>query len=292
MTARTISAAAIAMVILTTGLAEADEPKVRIELTGSWTDVDPNADSLWAWSIGSFAAFEDTVSGGQGLSFSALRISVPLGRVEVFVGYEREPEFQATSVFLSDPRDFRGRDGKARVQAFDAGVSSSFNLGNRSQITPWVGVSNLRTNMARSTEWEYVWNSNTVVFESTNAHRSENLWGVGYGAEVTVDLNHWLMVPVRVLQRWGAGTMTETYSSEDYQYRHPIEPGDEPIYSEEYGDISSNKTTGSMFGLDLGLRATFARWVSLEAGWRYRNWSYGGGPGDYDGPYLRLALAW
>ena len=296
MTGRILTLCAIAAVIFTTGLAGADEPTIKIELTGSWTDIEPNTRSLWAGALRNpyLDMVEAGVSPSPGFGFSELKILVPVRRVEIFAGYEAEPRLKAYHDVSPDQFNRERREGSAKVEALDAGIVYPFRFGSRFHLRPWAGLTHIRSTQALSDE---SWRNHQSLGQEFRVHSledyesSESFWGVVYGAEAVFDFTNWIGMSGRAFQRWGSGTMTHVWDYMHEVTECPCEPGDPPDQSETSGYDIGTKETSSMFGFDLGLRATFARWVALEGGWRYRYWSYDFGPGIYDGPYLRLALA-
>ena len=282
MTERKLIVCAMAATILTTGLAGADEPKVKIELTVSWTDIKPNTRSLWTEALWNpIFQVEPEVSPSPGFHFSELKALVPVGRIEVFAGYETEPKFDAYHDVSQGPINRDHEEGSAKVEALDAGIVYPLRFGSRFHLRPWAGLTHIRTTQALSEESWREHQYQELRFQSYNLEGrdlSGNFWGVVYGAEAVVDITNWIGVSGRAFQRWGSGTITHAWNYEREVTECPCEPGDPPNQSESSGH-------------DLGLRATFTRWIAAEGGWRYRNWSYDWGPGTYDGPFLRLALA-
>jgi len=284
----------ILVVALTSGLVESEEPKVRIELTGAWIDVDPNLKALWARSLDTPDEYsQKMVSGGSSFGFSELKVLVPVRRIEIFGGYEREPSFEAavTTESIFNPPSRWVATGSARVEAFDAGIAVPLSFGSRFELRPWGGVSYIRVQEQWSSDGWREWYIDATSNHLIDIDSSKELWGVTYGAEAVLSFTKWLALSARAFQRWGAGTWNEEWQDKYYEYPLPYEPGDAPVYSEVHNGTNSSKVTVMMFGLDLGLRATIARWIALESGWRYRDWSYDRGPGSYDGPYVRFALA-
>lgn len=295
MTGRTLTLCAIAATILTTGLAGADEPKIMVELTGSWTDIEPNTRSLWAVALRDpYLDVESEVSPSPGFRFSELKVLVPVGRVELFAGYEAEPRFDAYLDVSQGSFNRERREGSAKVEALDAGIVYPFHFGPRFHLRPWAGLTHIRSTQALSDEsWRSYQDPDHgfLVHHLEDYDSSESFWGVVYGAEAIFDFTNWIGISGRAFQRWGSGTVTHANNYRREVTECPCAPGDPPDQSETSSYEIGTKETTSMFGFDLGLRATFARWIAIEGGWRYRNWSYDRGPGIYDGPYLRLALA-
>jgi hypothetical protein len=271
----------------------ADEPVVRIELTGAWTDIDPNLDAWWAEPLRLWDSdYEKSVSESPGLRFSELRVSVPFKRVEFFAAFETEPDFSASATAIGQTANTLLQTGEASVEAYDLGVVVPLDLGSRFRLRPWGGLSHLRIRQESLEEQWYGIGSGVAQQIVRDLRFADDLWGVVYGAEGVADLTTWLAVTARGFQRWGAGTTTQTYIRQENYFDEPIAAGDEPVDSHGFQGDYSMKTSTTMFGFDLGLRASLVRWFALEGGWRYRDWSYDRSPGAYDGPFIRCAFSW
>lgn len=295
----------VAIALTVAGTAWAAESKVRIELTGSWTDVHPNPESYWMQSITyPDPGVDSEISGGGGIQFSELRVIVPAGTVEIFAAYEREPEFVSTTNFSLEPDQTTTEVGSARVEAIDAGVLVPLRAGSRWVFRPWGALTYLRSHQDVSIDHWYDYvplhraNFNLVDRKTTE------LWGLAYGAEASMKLADRLNLTVRAVQRWGFGNTTSEDQISHDLYALPYHPGDLPVDTEQSDRTQQyGNTVGMMYGFDLGLRGVVAQWCTLEGGWRYRNWTYqdtdasrnwsrNRGPGSYDGPYLRAILSW
>jgi len=183
MTGRILTLCAIAAVIFTTGLAGADEPTIKIELTGSWTDIEPNTRSLWAGALRNpyLDMVEAGVSPSPGFGFSELKILVPVRRVEIFAGYEAEPRLKAYHDVSPDQFNRERREGSAKVEALDAGIVYPFRFGSRFHLRPWAGLTHIRSTQALSDE---SWRNHQSLGQEFRVHSledyesSESFWGV------------------------------------------------------------------------------------------------------------------
>ncbi len=279
----------VAIAVSVSGLLEAGQPRVRIELTGGWTEVDPNPEALWI-QIYDYSRVEPIVSAGPSFQMSQFLIAVRLGKFEIFLDYEEEPLFETDAMWQSEGISFDLTNGihtDAQVMAMDVGGSLAFEIGDRFRAVPWVGVTRLEVDQYEEGTSSWGQGQPSYDYDWETAWR---LWGLGCGVEGVYDVGSRVSFSLRLLQRWGAGTFSAQLTDERWDYEWPIEPGDEPTGSERGGSGTSGKVTSMMFGGDLGLRVRFAGWGWIEGGWRYRNWGYSSGPGVYDGPFLRLAL--
>lgn len=294
-----------AIALTATGMAWAAESKVRIELTGSWTDVHPNPDSYWMHSITyPDPGIDGEISGGGGFRFNELRVFVPVGEVEIFAGFEREPEFVSTTMFSLEPDQMTTEVGTAWVEAIDLGVVVPLRAGQRWLFRPWGALTHIRSYQDVSMDlwYDYV-PAHRANFVLDSRHTAE-LWGIAYGAEASVNLANRIDLAARAVQRWGHGSTTSQSQGTSDFYDLPYHPGDPPVSTEPWDRTTKYRNTvGMMYGFDLGVQGIVARWITLEGGWRYRNWTYQDtetsrdwnrdrGPGSYDGPYLRAIFAW
>jgi len=157
---------------------------------------------------------------------------------------------------------------------YDLGIGQWFGKDGRTGVMPWVGATYMRISEHRTTV-PPPGSSSTESNESANA----NLWGVVVGADASYQIWSTLDVTGRLLFRWATGTRTAEISSQN-----PASGGS----TGGTANVSDSIDSG-MWGIDLGLRwhATRAFW--LEAGWRYRDQTYDGGPASYGGPQIKAA---
>lgn len=292
----------ISFSIVLCATAHAEDPNVRIELSGGWTSITPNLDSYWAEELRLPSEWVDREldSASDPLTFS-IKAWLPVRGAELFFGYEREPEFVVTTT-IHDPIYEKTTTARIDVATVDVGVGFPLRLGTRIELRPWVGPTYLQIAQSRDSDEWYGGLYGTRVHSVRRTDVDGALLGLAYGVHIDSLISRRIAIVTRVVQRWGYGDQRGRFESRSDTYQEPYTDGDAPISSREHRSTSSKSgTIAMMYGFDLGLRGAISSSFSLEGGWRYRNWTYwsigsgrgaskDNGPGVYDGPYLRGTL--
>lgn len=277
-----------------------DRNSFQLELMGGWIDVDPNPRSLWVTDLSvNQREPEEYISDSDSIQFNEIRFLAPLGRVGLLVGYERESRVSSDSSYVQPDIEILLQLGSARVEAFDAAVFVPIQLGRRWFLRPWGGPTSLQIEQERTLDGWITWDPMYVAHTTSNRREFSRLWGIGYGIEAQFGIGNRWNLTARALQRWAWGDTDFSGYDQQLVFERPYEPGDhtDSEFRQDYRGTSES-TTAMMFGLEIGVRGRATRWISMEVGWRYRDWtdqrasgggwtSPEGGPGIYNGPFLR-----
>jgi hypothetical protein len=162
------------------------------------------------------------------------------------------------------------QDLSFETSVYDLGFGQWFGKNRRTGVLPWIGATYMRLRERRTT----ILPPGSNPAEVTDG-ASANLWGVVIGADGSYRIWSTLDLTGRLLLRWATGTRNAQIASQD--------PGGDGT-----AEVSDSVDAG-MWGLDIGVRWNATKLFWLEAGWRYRDQTYDGGPATYGGPQIKAA---
>ncbi len=239
-------------------------------------DLSPSSSSSADWGWWNPSKYDEwSADGSSEFGIADARLLVSGKTYTIILDGEWYPSMDAVgSSDLGPDEDDLVQQLSFENSAYDLGIGQWLGKDRRTGGMPWIGATCMRISEQQTT---------VPPPGSTDAgetdHADSSLWGVVIGADASYQVWSSLDVTGRVLVRWATGTRTAKISSQD--------PGGG---GSTVGTVEvSDSIDAGMWGVDLGLRwnATKAFW--LEAGWRYRDQTYDGGPASYGGPQIKAA---
>jgi hypothetical protein len=254
------------MLALAGGSAGAGDLRTTIELTGAYTTPSSAKDSTWGWWDPAKYDDWETIETSE-FHLADARLLFSGTTYSIIAGGEWYPDLEATASRTDgDTGNEIHDDLTASFRAYDLAIAQFYGRADRTGWMPWFGATMMEIDETRSS------------MDSATDRADSRLWGVVVGADVGGRVVPRLLVSGRVVARWGRGSRDATIAAPEPAAADPTTTS---------VDLSDS-VDQFMWGVDLGLRWAAVETLHLEGGWRYRDWSYDGGPASFNGPYVRL----
>ena len=258
----------LVVVLLAPGLAGAQNDLSTLEITGASLDTSFERQAAWGWwqpdkyDVWSAAA-EDS------FDLADLRLLIPGGEYSMFIAAELYPDFSGAGTRYDGQGEVEADHRlTGEIQVYDLALAQSFHYRGGDHVRPWLGLTHMQIG-------ERV---HSLLHPELEPDRADSkLWGAVLGVDVELALPYDLVLSSRLMARWATGDRDESFIPET-SYGLP----------DATRVKASDSVNRGMWGAELGLRWQGIQQLGLEAGYRYRDWSYDDGPASFDGPYLRL----
>jgi len=250
----------------------ADGADVWLELTVAAPTMSYSSSAAWGWwSYDKFDVWMPEEDGGTGIV--GARITSAGEKYVLLLAGEWFPDLKATASSSElDSTAVTSQDLTTQIEVYDLGYGRWLGRDAAFTVMPWGAVTHMRIDENR-----------IVGGESGGGDRETAeslLWGVGVGADLRLRISKEVAATGRVVMRWATGDREAWVSSGTPQGGSLEEPNVK----------LTDSTSRAMYGAEFGVRWRPVRWLAVEGGWWYRDWTIDGGPAAYDGPFLRAAV--
>lgn len=257
-------------VTLMSGFAGAGDFRSTLEITGNSLTPSFNDDASWGWwNPSKYDVWETEPV--DSFELTELRFTVPGDEYSGFFAVEFYPELSGEGIQYTDDGTVAAEDLlTCNITVYDLGLAQDLNLEGGYFFKPWIALSYMQIEERKFPQ---------LAEEAPTDRADSGLWGAGIGLDAETPLPWNLRLAGRLVARWATGDRKATFT---------------PDGSDDLSGTTQVKASDSvdqfMWGAELGVLWNASRYVGLEGGWRYRDWTNADGPATFDGPFLRLRL--
>jgi hypothetical protein len=255
---------------LAPNIAQAEDLRTSLEITGSSISPSINEGGAWGWwNPSKYQLWE--ADQDDSFDLAEIRLTIPGEEFSGFLAVEFYPELTGGGVQYDEEGTlFAAHHLETEITVYDLAMTQTLKTQGDLLFRPWIALTHMQIEEKR-----YLLQEEGLPVDRARS----KLWGAAIGLAAETSLPWNLRLSGRVVARWATGDRDATFT--------PEASNDVP------GSIqvkTSDSVDRFMWGGEIGIRWQASTPFGLEGGWRFRDWTYDDGPASFDGLYLRLLL--